>query len=143
VQRPACPCPLKVEFDTSILLTDQANHESTKTVSIVTLQHIGDSIHEDPEVARLPPTHDRLSNTTYQKHGVCVLARLGYRIKVMIRISIELRSFVLDARVRHGVNWLDCHGVLSVRSRVKRRYIATRVVGSLEHSSSGKEKHRG
>jgi hypothetical protein len=67
----------------------------------------------------MPPIYDSTPDSTYQKHCMCILARLGYRIKIVVIVSIELRKFVFDARVRHRVNWLDRHGVISVGQRVK------------------------
>ena len=50
---------------------------------------------------------------TYQENSMLILPTLRHSIKVMIRLSIELRGAMLNPRIGHGVDWwLDRHDVI-------------------------------
>jgi hypothetical protein len=55
---------------------------------------------------------DKGNGDPYQKHRLAILSRLRLGIQIVVRIAVENRGFVGDARVPRGINWLDRHDAM-------------------------------
>jgi hypothetical protein len=112
------PGPPERESDASIPSTDQASHESVRTIisnrpyiiaGLPLPQALSNSFGHDSSTTSFKHMRDEV---TYQKYCVFILPNLRHSIKVMIRLPIELRSAMLNPRIGRGVDWLDRHDVM-------------------------------
>jgi hypothetical protein len=50
--------------------------------------------------------------STYQEYRLAILSRLRLGIQIVVRIAVENRGFVGDARVPRGIDWWDGHDAM-------------------------------